>query len=145
MPRAKCDKHRGGGKVCGGPLRFRTDGIGRVVADCDWCARIARGQCRHCQHPVLLRWGRKFVLCAEHERYRVMMRARARAGVVTPMSRSEAARVGGLKGGPARARKLGRKRVREIALKANAAAVIAKRAQEAERQRKRLAYLGRAA
>jgi len=130
-----------------------TDRIGRVVESCPRCARREAGICRHCPQPVGGKRGIA-IFCPKHLRLhvnaRVMRWQRSLRGSSLPegcpkLSPADAARIGGLKGGRARAEKLTAAERRAIARKAGRAGAAATRAREAERQRKRLAYLGRVA
>ena len=50
---------------CGARLEFRSDGLGRVVAHCPWCARRRAGLCRECPRPVAGTVG-KALRCVEY-------------------------------------------------------------------------------
>jgi hypothetical protein len=48
MPNVRCQRKTSRWSVCGGHVAHSTDGMGRVVASCERCARRAAGVCRDC-------------------------------------------------------------------------------------------------
>lgn len=129
-------------KFCRGQLTERYDRLGRVSWDCPWCARRKAGVCRYCPRAVAGTVGHAYYCeaCKVKQRRKYVMKwqknnlkkvaelARARRwkekGKKMPshkMTYSERGKIGGKIGAAARIASIGPERVREIALKANAA------------------------
>ena len=134
----RCDFQR-----CRAVLVERIDRLGRVTYTCPGCTRRKAGVCQTCPSPVEGEVGRAFYCapCKKRRRRVYVMKwqrnnldkvaigARRRRWLVKhgrrppkeKMTLKEAGKLGGKKGAAARIASIGPERVREIALKANAA------------------------